>query len=105
MYLSLFSLDLLLMFFYSATQVLPDSSLVISVLMSALKYSQRAIMKITRFIKLRSFSHGPVDLAVEYSHNPLKRQIQVPHPTHAFTTEWLDQFKVPLNLDEAREKA
>lgn len=62
-------------------------------------------MKITRFIKLRSFSHGPVDLAIEHSHNPLKRQVQVPHPTHAFTTEWLDQFKVPLNLDEAQEKA
>ena len=60
-------------------------------------------MKITRFIKLRTFSHGPVDLALEHGHNPLKRQIEVPHPTHEFTVEWLDQFKVPFDLDKARE--
>lgn len=68
-------------------------------------YSQRAVMKITRFIKLRTFSHSPVDLALERAHNPLKLHIQVSQCTHEYTTQWLDQFKIPLDLDRAREQA
>lgn len=89
--------------FNSATYVLDLLFVIVSYLFAA-QYSQRAIMKITRFIKLRSFSHGPVDLALEHVHNPLKRHNQVPHPTHEFTAEWLGQFKVPLDLDTARKE-
>jgi proteasome activator subunit 4 len=61
-------------------------------------------MKTSRFVKLRTFSHGPEDLALEINHNPLKRDLQVLQPTHSFTTKFLHQFKGPLDLDKAREE-
>ena len=63
------------------------------------------MMKITRFIKLRTFSEGPADLALELTHNPLKRKVQVLQPTHSFTALFLDQFKEPLDIEKARKEA
>ena len=67
------------------------------------KYSQRAMMKTARFIKLRTFSRGPEDLALEMNRNPLKRTVHVLQPTHTFTSQFLDQFKSPLDIDKARK--
>lgn len=61
-------------------------------------------MKISRFIKLRSFSHGAVDLALEQNHNPLKRKVQVLAPDRDFTTKWLEEYKTPLDPDQARKE-
>ena len=63
------------------------------------------MMKISRFVKLRTYGEGPEDLAMENTHNPLKRKVQVLHPTHSFTARFLDQFKEPLDLDKARKEA
>ena len=62
-------------------------------------------MKISRFMKLRTLSRGPVDLALELNHNPLKRAVPVENPSHEFTEEWLAEFKVPLDLEKARHEA
>lgn len=69
-----------------------------------MQYSQRALMKISRFVKLRTFSHGPEDLALEQTHNPLKRKVPVLKPTHEFTARFLEQFKTPLDLSQAQEE-
>ncbi|KAI0961190.1 hypothetical protein AcV7_000358 [Taiwanofungus camphoratus] len=64
-------------------------------------YAQRAVMKISRFIKLRTLAQGPVDVALEQNHNPLRRKVPILHPTHAFTSAWLAEFKNPLALETA----
>lgn len=61
-------------------------------------------MKTARFVKLRTFSRGPEDIALENNRNPLKRNLQVLQPTHSFTSKFLDQFKDPLDLDKARKE-
>ncbi|OCH96655.1 hypothetical protein OBBRIDRAFT_787227 [Obba rivulosa] len=65
-------------------------------------YAQRAIMKISRFIKLRTLAHGPADLVLERNHNPLKRKVPIQEPSHEFTSQWLAEFRQPLNLEVAR---
>ncbi|KAH8100502.1 hypothetical protein BXZ70DRAFT_1022407 [Cristinia sonorae] len=67
-------------------------------------YAQRAVMKVSRFIKLRTLAEGPVDLALERSKNPLKRMISVENPSQEYTAKFLAQFRVPLDLDKAREE-
>ncbi|KAI0067819.1 hypothetical protein BV25DRAFT_1794335 [Artomyces pyxidatus] len=61
-------------------------------------YSQRALMKALRYIKLRTYTHGPVDLALEYNRNPLKHSVKIDHRSHEFTAEFLQQFKKPLDM-------
>lgn len=62
-------------------------------------------MKITRFIKLRTFGHGACDLALENTRNPLKRKINVTKQSHEFTADYLAQFKVPLDVGKAQSEA
>ena len=61
-------------------------------------------MKISRFIKLRTLSHGPAELALERNHNPLRRDVLVTSPSTEFTETFLNQFKVPLDLERARKE-
>ena len=61
-------------------------------------------MKISRFIKLRTFSHDAADLALEQNHNPLKRKVQIIDPSKDFTTKSLDEYKAPLDPDQARRE-
>ncbi|KAF7789227.1 hypothetical protein EIP86_000168 [Pleurotus ostreatoroseus] len=61
-------------------------------------------MKISRFIKLRTFSHDAADLALEQNHNPLKRKVQIIDPSKDFTTKSLDEYRAPLDPDQARRE-
>ncbi|KAI9066676.1 hypothetical protein FKP32DRAFT_1589371 [Trametes sanguinea] len=67
-------------------------------------YSQRAIMKISRFIKLRSLARGPVDLALEQNHNPLRRKVPVTDYSRESTERALQEYRKPLDLDRARQE-
>ncbi|KAL7285721.1 hypothetical protein ACG7TL_000826 [Trametes sanguinea] len=67
-------------------------------------YSQRAVMKISRFIKLRSLARGPVDLALEQNHNPLRRKVPVTDFSRGSTERALQQYRKPLDLDRARQE-
>ncbi|KZT06355.1 uncharacterized protein LAESUDRAFT_653878 [Laetiporus sulphureus 93-53] len=67
-------------------------------------YAQRAIMKISRYIKLRTLSNGPIDLALEQNHNPLRRTVSIAKPTHEFTAEWLAELRRPINIERARRE-
>ncbi|OBZ79723.1 Proteasome activator complex subunit 4 [Grifola frondosa] len=67
-------------------------------------YAQRAIMKTSRFIKLRTFAQAPVDLALEQNHNPLRRQVPIIEPTQEFTSRWLAEYRVPLDMERARRE-
>lgn len=56
-------------------------------------------MKSLRYIKLRTFARGPMDLVFEKNNNLLKRKVSVVNPTHEFTAEFLEAFKQPFDLD------
>ncbi|GBE78103.1 hypothetical protein SCP_0109850 [Sparassis crispa] len=67
-------------------------------------YAQRAVMKISRFVKLRTLSYGPIDLALEQNHNPLRRTVTIREPTHEFTSTWLADFRRPPDLQTAERE-
>ncbi|KAI0359128.1 hypothetical protein OH77DRAFT_1473765 [Trametes cingulata] len=67
-------------------------------------YSQRAIMKISRFIKLRSLAHGPIDLALEQNHNPLRRKVPLQDLTREHSEQLLNEYRKPLDLGRAHEQ-
>lgn len=58
----------------------------------------------SRYIKNRTLGKGAVDLALERNHNPLRRSVAIPNPTHETTTRFLQQFKEPLNASRARKE-
>ncbi|KAG6866832.1 hypothetical protein C0991_008768 [Blastosporella zonata] len=59
-------------------------------------YSQRAVTKIARNIKLRTFCPTPVDLALMLVRNPLKMKTVV-RPTHRLTSNVLAGYKKPFD--------
>ena len=61
-------------------------------------------MKISRYVKLRTLAQGPVDLALEQNHNPLKRKIAVEEPTREFYESVLQEYRTPLDLERARQE-
>ncbi|KAI9462361.1 hypothetical protein BJY52DRAFT_1221991 [Lactarius psammicola] len=65
---------------------------------SSYKYSQRAVMKAIRYIKLRTFAQGPIDLIFERNNNPLKQSMAIGEPSHDFTRNLLAQFQAPVDL-------
>ncbi|EIN13624.1 hypothetical protein PUNSTDRAFT_94808 [Punctularia strigosozonata HHB-11173 SS5] len=65
-------------------------------------YAQRAIMKCSRYIKLRTLSQTQVDLALEQNHNPLRLKVPVGEPGNETTIRFLSDFKSELNLCQAR---
>ncbi|CAL1696420.1 unnamed protein product [Somion occarium] len=67
-------------------------------------YAQRAIMKISRFIKLRSLNWSAMDLAMEQNHNPLRKKVPVLDPSHEFTRKFLLEYRKPLDLEKARKE-
>lgn len=67
-------------------------------------YAQRAVMKISRYIKLRTLAHGPVDLVMEQNHNPLRRTVEIKEPSHSFTSQWMAEFKVPVDTQRAQRE-
>lgn len=61
-------------------------------------------MKITRYVKLRTLADGPVDLALEQNHHPLRQKVPVEEPTRDFFTGTLQEYKTPLDLERARHE-
>lgn len=61
-------------------------------------------MKISRFIKLRTFGGTSTDLALEQNHNPLKHKVSIETPTADFTTQWLLDFRGPLDGEKAAQQ-
>ena len=61
-------------------------------------------MKVSRYVKLRSLAHGPVDVALEQNHNPLRRKIPVPECTREFSERLLSEYKSPLDIERARQE-
>ena len=61
-------------------------------------------MKITRYVKLRTLADGPVDLALEQNHHPLRQKVSVEEPTRDFFTSALDEYKTPLDLERGRHE-
>ncbi|KAG8998807.1 hypothetical protein FRB90_012229 [Tulasnella sp. 427] len=67
-------------------------------------YAQRAIMKASRYIKLRTSAKTLDDLAFYRHHNPLRRSFLTPQPSHEYTAEYLESFGSPLDQEAAREE-
>ncbi len=55
-------------------------------------------MKAIRYIKLRTFAQGPIDLIFERNNNPLKQSMAIGEPSHDFTRDLLAQFQAPVDL-------
>ncbi|KAF9785996.1 hypothetical protein BJ322DRAFT_1005050 [Thelephora terrestris] len=64
-------------------------------------YSQRAVMKVLRFIKLRTTTSDPIDLILERNHNPLKKSLEIDNPSRSFTSQHLADLKTPVSLKDA----
>ncbi|KAG6832246.1 hypothetical protein H0H92_004211 [Tricholoma furcatifolium] len=59
-------------------------------------YSQRALTKIARNIKLRTFCTTPTDLALMRIRNPLKMKVVV-EPSHQLTNKILAAYRTPFD--------
>jgi proteasome activator subunit 4 len=58
-------------------------------------------MKAIRYIKLRTFAQGPIDLIFEQNNNPLKQSMAIGEPSHDYTRNFLAQFRAPVDLINA----
>ncbi|PVF98837.1 hypothetical protein CPB86DRAFT_757643 [Serendipita vermifera] len=67
-------------------------------------YSQRAVMKMLRYIKVRSHSKEPQDLILQSNNNSLRRSVPVQQPSHNTTREYLQAFAKPIDWNLAQEK-
>ncbi|CCA68831.1 hypothetical protein PIIN_02692 [Serendipita indica DSM 11827] len=67
-------------------------------------YSQRAIMKMLRYIKVRSSATKPEDISLQINRNPLHRLVAINQPTLGTTEEYLHAFSKPLDWKHAVEK-
>lgn len=56
-------------------------------------------MKSTRYIKLRTYATGPLDLILETNNNPMKRKIALRTPGVNFTDKFLEAFQHPEKVD------
>ena len=61
-------------------------------------------MKALRYIKLRTFSRGPLDMILDKNNNPLKEYNKIDHPTHEFTSQFLASFRKPMDAENAGEE-
>ena len=61
-------------------------------------------MKISRYVKLRTLANGPVDMALEQNHNPLRRKVPVTHPTREFSERCLEEYRQPLDIERSRKE-
>jgi proteasome activator subunit 4 len=60
-------------------------------------------MKSSRFIKLKTTAHGPVDVVMEQNHNPLRRHVAIEVPSHEYTKRFLQNFQTAPDLDAVGE--
>ncbi|KAI0702460.1 hypothetical protein BC835DRAFT_1411015 [Cytidiella melzeri] len=67
-------------------------------------YSQRAVMKITRYMKLKTFNDDVASVMSAHSHNPLKRTVHIENPTSEHAMHWLAGFRTPLDTDKAQRE-
>jgi proteasome activator subunit 4 len=56
-------------------------------------------MKSSRFIKLKTTAHDPIDKIIEQNHNPLRRHVPIKNPTHEFTNKFMLGFRTEPDLD------
>ncbi|KAF5355656.1 hypothetical protein D9756_004216 [Leucocoprinus leucothites] len=66
-------------------------------------YAQRAIMKSVRFLKLRTCSEDPQDLALMRNLNPLNISASV-KPCRQTTPDFLKAYKIPVNFSIASKE-
>ncbi|KAH8120571.1 ARM repeat-containing protein [Phellopilus nigrolimitatus] len=64
-------------------------------------YAQRAVMKSLRYVKLRTFSKSPEDIAMERNHNPLRVRFELKNLNNEFNARYLEGFKQKLNTEKA----
>ncbi|KAF9073805.1 armadillo-type protein [Rhodocollybia butyracea] len=63
-------------------------------------YAQRAVLKTTRNLKLRTFCSSPSDLYEGRNQNPLKESLPVLDPTHALTQKFLKDYRFSVDVDQ-----
>jgi proteasome activator subunit 4 len=68
--------------------------------LNSMQYAQRAVLKTTRNLKLRTFCSSPDDLYEGRNRNPLKQSLLVLDPTHALTQKFLKDYRFSVDADQ-----
>ncbi|KAJ3917772.1 hypothetical protein F5877DRAFT_79643 [Lentinula edodes] len=63
-------------------------------------YAQRAILKITRTLKLRTFCTSPEDLYLGRNQNPLKQTVVVDNPSHALLQKFSKDYRYSIDINQ-----
>ncbi|KAJ3811833.1 hypothetical protein F5876DRAFT_38753 [Lentinula aff. lateritia] len=63
-------------------------------------YAQRAVLKITRTLKLRTFCTSPEDLFLGRNQNPLKQTVVVDDPSHALSQKFLKDYRYSIDINQ-----
>ncbi|KAH7880399.1 uncharacterized protein C8R40DRAFT_1165366 [Lentinula edodes] len=63
-------------------------------------YAQRAILKITRTLKLRTFCTSPEDLYLGRNQNPLKQTVVVDNPSHALLQKFSKDYRYFIDINQ-----
>jgi proteasome activator subunit 4 len=69
-----------------------------------MQYGQRAVMKMLRYIKLRTNTTAPEDIAIQVNRNHLRRHVAMSQPTQETTAEYLASFAQPFDWKLGQEK-
>lgn len=67
-------------------------------------YSQRAVMKMLRYLKIRSSTTRPEDISLQVNQSPFRRKVPVIQPSRDFTKEYIASFAQPLDWQLAQKK-
>ncbi|KAG8866672.1 hypothetical protein FRC20_007837 [Serendipita sp. 405] len=67
-------------------------------------YSQRAIMKMTRYIKIRTFTQREEDISLQINRSPLRRMVPIHQPSEHTTDKYLADFMQPLDWVLAQDQ-
>jgi proteasome activator subunit 4 len=79
------------------------SEQLVSDLPSVRGHAESSLTKILHFVKLRSFSATPTQLLLQEPHNPLKQELELPHPLPSnFTDDFLASLKQPMTAPDTK---
>jgi proteasome activator subunit 4 len=67
-------------------------------------YAQRGVMKMLRYLKVRSSSEKPEDLSLQVNRSPLRRHVPVQQPSRDTTKEYLATFARPIDWQAAQQQ-
>lgn len=69
--------------------------------LTLVQYARRCLLKVGRYIKLRTTTSEAVDMALQINRNPLRQHLPVPSHTHEYTLKYLASFRSTVKQERA----